>query len=388
MLMDGYVLGPSILLSFIVIFCLLYWKNSKTNYIPTFIIFLISFSVLGFLWHTLQVMTFVIIFVFVLVSYIHNKEKDSRLSINVLLITSVIFFMIWFYYRDTQVTYILQHLQNTFDFSTLFRTGSFVGEYTFKSSYSPGYLVILRYASYIMIYVIIGTIAIKYIWDKIRHKTHSKDNSTFSFIILVLLISDVLFNAAYYLATKEVGPRVLYMLSYPTLFIYLNSNDQKHNMLSRIARGLITGVLAISIVLTGLSVTYQYLKDEPSKNIDYSVFQPGYAWIVKNTTAAQIHSDSTTSGHYQLFYTYTNTYKNQEIKMSSIGYKLYESVIENNYENNDDSILVINRELYEKHLKFLSLSSWDEFEPLAPEKLDSNTNVNVIYDDSIVIMAK
>lgn len=74
--------------------------------------------------------------------------------------------------------------------------------------------------------------------------------------------------------------------------------------------------------------------------------------------------------------------------MSSIGYYTYKEILTETYKNAENTILVINIELYKKHLIFMSLQGWSRLEPIAPLYIMQNKWLNVIYNDCRLIVTK
>jgi len=384
-IVTGYIFGFSTILSFIIVFFFLD-KRRQQNYIPLFIIALISWIALGLFWHTLQVMTYFIILSYMFISSLPDiiKTGNSTIKWNLFILLTVIFIATWIYLREDALGHVLNN--PNIDISSLFKKGSFAGTYSFKSALPIEWIDKMRYFGYIFAYVLMGIIAIKFIVNIFR----KKEVSSAYIIVTALLISGISFMLLYFIASGTTLPRILLTFSYPFLLILLNSKSglqidfiNKYNL-----KKIFTLVLVIPIALTSTCTLYTYIVETPEKNLSIEMYRNSFFWIVDHSHPKRILSDSHTSGHYQILYTSCGIYRQYKMDASSIGSDTYKRILEIEYKNVGDSILVINTELYKKHLIFSSLQAWNKFEPIPPQCVTQNKQLNIVYDDGRILIAQ
>ena len=393
-LLSGYVLGPAMILSFSALFCILYQHRYKSqNHIAIFLVLLISLGALGVFWHTLFTATFLLIVSFTAVTAIPGILRKEKLVVNWYLVALIIaiFIVAWLYLRGPQLAFILQNLNLSFDFASLFAKGSFIGEYGFKYAFPVACAGKVRYAAYILVYVTMGLVAINYFRRVFKKDSVMSSEVSLAYsLVLTFLISDIVFQLLYFIATGTVGPRILITFSYPFMLIYLNSSvGQQASFVSKLNfKKFLTVFLVIAVILTSASSLYSYVKEDPARNLNEEMYKSSFFWIAEHTAAERVLSDAPTSGQYQLLYAYHNIFEHQRIAMSSITYSQYERVMNLTYENSPNSLLALNAKLYEEHLIFGALQAWNRFEPISPEYISRNPQLNIIYNDGRILLAQ
>jgi len=394
-LLSGYVLGPAMILSFSALFCVLYQHRYKSqNYIAIFLVLSISLGALGVFWHSFFTATFLLIVSFIAVTAIPGILRKEKLVVNWYLVALIIaiFIVAWLYLRGPQLASILQNLKNfSFDFASLFAKGSFVGEYGFKYAFPVACADKVRYAAYILVYVTMGLVAINY-FRRVFEKDgvmSSEVSLTYS-LVLTFLISDIIFQLLYFIATGTVGPTILVTFAYPFMLIYLNSRvGQQASFVSKLNfKKFLTVFLVIAFILTSASSLYSYVKEDPARNLNEEMYKSSFFWIAEHSAAERVLPDSSTSGQYQLLYAYHNIYERQRIAMSSITYSQYEMIMNLTYENSPNSLLALNAKLYEEQLIFGALQAWNRFEPISPDYISANPQLNIIYNDGRILLAQ
>jgi hypothetical protein len=394
-LLSGYVLGPTMILSFSALFCVLYQHRYKSqNYIAIFLVLLISLGALGVFWHSFFTATFLLIVSFIAVTAIPRILRKEKLVVNWYLVALImaVFIVTWLSLRGSQLASILQNLHLSFDFASLFAKGSFVGEYGFKYAFPVAYVDEVRYAAYILIYVTMGLVAINYFRRVFKKDSvmSSEVSLTYS-LVLTFLISDIVFILLYFMATRTVGLTILVTFAYPFMLIYLNSSvGQQSSFVSKLNfKKFLTAFLVIAFILTSASSLYSYIKEDPARNLNEEMYKSSFFWIDKHSAAEWVVlSDAMTSGQYQLLYAYYNIFEHQRIAMSFITYSQYESVMNLTYKNPPNSLLALNTKLYEEHLIFGTLQAWNRFEPIYPECISENPQLSIIYNDGRILLAQ
>jgi hypothetical protein len=393
----GYVFAPAMFLFFLIAFCLLYsYKHRGRNYSSILAVLLVAWISLGLFWHSMQIITYALMFFFMFVLGILNiiskgKQKYVFNSWSLFFLVTAILIVTWIYLRANMLEGVLRAPFFNIGFMSLFAKGSFVGQYQYESTMSLGYVDIVRYGAYILVYFLMIIIAVRYLICVVKRKGLLPENVSFaSTLIVIFILTDITFQLLYFIATRTVGPGVIIMLSYPFILIYLNSKmGQKAVFLSKYRLNrVLTIFLVLAFALTSVSTLYEYITETPHRNLSDAMYKSSFDWIVDNSGAEEIFSDSATGGNYQLLYLSSGVYKQVEINMISIDYNAYDSIAQLKFKNQADSLLVINSKLYEKHLIFSSLQSWNNFEPISPLCISQNTQLNVIFNDNTVMIAK
>lgn len=383
----GYVSGFSMILYFIISFFLID-ERRKCNYTSLFFIAFISWVTLGLFWHTVHVMMYLIFMTYMVIFNLYNIHKYRTLpQWNILIVLTVSFLFMWFYLRESLIHNLLLESFSHISISSIFGKGSFAGIYAYKHNlHYMGYIDIMRYLGYLLAYTIILIFAIEYAINIIKKKDVSKTQ----IFLLALFISEILFLFMYFISSGSIGPRILITFSYPLIIIMLNNNRQLSvKYLNNFnIRMIITLFLIIPVILTAVFSSYNYFVESPEQNIYIDSYKNSFGWSSEYSNADVIISDAHTSGHYQLFYMLQKIFDKKQIDFISVSYAKYEQIVDSTYNPSDNSLLIINEILYEKHLLFQSLQAWNKFEPLSPEYIGQNTNLNKIYNDGRVAIAQ
>ncbi|AKB70027.1 hypothetical protein [Methanosarcina mazei] len=388
-ILAGYVSGLSMILYFMICFFFLD-ERRKYNYISLFFVALISWITLGLFWHSVYVMAyFIFVFYIVTSNLYHIRNAETFPLWNILILLTVSFLFMWIYLREDVMGNSL-NLENLrlIGLSSIFNKGSFTGIYTYNHNLQTylGYVDIMRYLGYLLAYIIILIFVIDSSISFIRKKKVSKNQ----IFLITLFISEILFIFLYFISTGTFGVRVLLTFSYPLIIIMLNDNQHLcikclNNFNLRI---IITLFLIIPFILTSAFSLYNYLTESPEQNISIDTYENSFGWISEYSCADMIFSDAHTSGHYQLSYSLKNFFDRNQLDFCSVDYIKYEKIVNTTYNPSDNSLLVINEILYNKHLQFQSLEAWNTFEPLSPEYIEPNIYLNKVYNDGSVIIAQ
>lgn len=382
----GYVSGFSLILYFVILFFFI-TKRREHNYKSFFLMALITWITLGLFWHTVHIMTYIIIMTYVILSNIHKIciGKNNR-QWNILILFTVLFIFMWFNLRESIIENMLLTTNSPITMASFFNRGSFINNYSYEQDlYIYAELIsILRYFGYILAYIIVVIFGIKFSINIIR----KKDVSNIHIFLIALLISDMLFMLMYFRSTGSFGPRILITFIYPIVIIMLNSKMKNNrNWLRHISsRRIITLFLIIPLIFTGTFSVYNYILESPEQNIPIKAYQNNFEWVVKYTHSDTIISDSHTSGHYQLLHRFQRIYETKPMDFTDVKYNKYEEIMHHTYSPAEASLLVINEILYDKHLVFRSLDAWNTFEPLSPEYVDENRNLYRIYNDGRMVI--
>ncbi|WP_292381600.1 hypothetical protein [Methanosarcina sp. UBA289] len=388
-ILAGYVLGFSTILCFMISFSFLD-ERRKSNYISLFFVAFISWITLGLLWHSEYSMIYLILIIYIIISNLYNVSYNKIFSLwNILILYTVSFLFTWFYLRENTINNILNSEQfRSISISSIFNKGSFTGAFTYNHSLQIylEYVDIIRYLGDLLAYIIMLIFAIEFAINIFRKKNVSKNHM----FLTSLFISDILFISIYFISTGTLGTRILSTFSYLLILIMLNSDQQfsikcLNNSNLRV---LITLFLIMPLILTSIFSFYNYLIESPEQNVDIDTYNSSFRWISEYTDSDMINSDAHTSGHYQLFYTLGDVFDKKQMNFNSLSYAKYKKIVDSTYNPSDNSLLVINEILYEKHLQFQTLEAWNTFEPLSSKYLKQNINLNEIYNDGYVSIAQ
>ena len=145
-ILRGYVFSLTIPLCFTILF-FLFGKQKNCNYIPLFLVALISWVALGFFWHSMHVMTYIIIITYLILFNLTNIRENNQVGINwnLPILVTVIFIATWIYLRYVVIAFTLNKLHIDFALSSIFGKGSFAGDYSFISALPIEYIDGIRY---------------------------------------------------------------------------------------------------------------------------------------------------------------------------------------------------------------------------------------------------
>ena len=373
----GYVFGFTLPLYFIILSILL---NEKMNNKQSFIIVIIAWTTLGIFWHTAQIMSYLIIVSFIILYFLLNYKHEKKFVVNLqlFLVITAILIITWISLRDAALNVIFSNIDFNINLDGFFNKGSLGGEYNYIH-YSPfNFVDNFRYISYIITYAVMGFILI-YVMLYYYNKRKTPNNYL---LITTLLIADLLFMPIYYIVSGSVEPRILLVLSIPILILIVYDSNINVMIKSIIIIALIT-----PIILTSISNLYSYVSDNPEKNIPKEIYDNSFDWSINNINSTTLLSDTHTMGHYKLLYNEYGYYQRGYINITTVDYKIYKELVNGSYTNINNNIIIINNELYKKHLVYGSILAWTEFEPISPKSLDSNTQLKKVYDDGRIVIA-
>ena len=214
-----------------------------------------------------------------------------------------------------------------------------------------------------------------------------KKVSIIQLLIVSFLFADIIFNSLYYIATRSAAPRILLTFSYP-LVLWIITNNPIKTRSQQVFHKIIVAILIVSVLVASSKILYIYLKEHPNTQLPIEMYKNSLFWIEMYAQPEEILSDAHTQACYKILYEKYRSDKRFTIVMSSIGYYTYKEILTSTYKNAENTILVINIELYKKHLIFMSLQGWSSFEPIAPLYIMKNKWLNVIYNDWRLIVTK
>lgn len=384
-IINGYVFGFTIPLCFVILFFLLS-EHTQKNYIPMFLIAFISWISLGFFWHTLHTLTLILLCSHLLIipNISNIAGNKNKIKWNLLILIIVIFIFTWFSLRGSAVSQIFnQHVE--FNLHSIFGKGSLAGDYAYVSPLPYPYIDLIRYIGYLIIYMVMGGISIKSLVNIIKKNEFRSDHV----LVMIFLVSDLLFQSIYFFATGTISPRILLLLSYPLMLIFIMSKSiSDSNYICSTIRTFVFLFLISSLLIPSMAGLYSYILEQPETNLNMDIYNSNFDWIMTHSNTKNLISDAHTIGHYQLLYSNSNLYKAENISFGNIGYREYKSIIESDFNTNNDDFLLTNIELYKKHVKFSSLEAWNKFEPLSEFQISQDKNLNLVYNDGRILISK
>ena len=387
--------GIPILLIAIILSSLYKLINNNKD-VRTILIFIITFSCLSLYWHTMSIVIFIIVIIYILFSILINTNKFemAKQSSSLLLIGIVITFGSWIFLRSSGALDIaLNSLFNTSEllnpgmlYKGIFSSGSFVDpqfQYNFDFYIDKFYIDTLRYISYIISYLILIIIFIC-----IVNKKYNKNNKIFYSLLIVLLISDIITKILHYVSTNTIGADVWIILLYPLVLGYIvwNINYNKNKLL-KITAISISVIMLLSIIFTTAFLFYSQYNAYPSMQTEYSSYESSFFWASDHTSNPELISDANTIGYFQIMFTKNNIYDKNDINNTYMQDQEYYQINDGNYSISNNTYVIINTELAEKHLIFSSLTYWNTFIPLNTTTVDKN-ELNRIYNDNFNIIYK
>lgn len=345
------------------------------------------------MWHTAQVMLYtIIVCYFVILQIVWIAEKSQTIIkrniylILLLLYMTAISIITWIYLREATLRNIvnmpieLNPYQIFIDF--FIKKGSIAGQYSYKTTF-PIKQVQTQYIGYIIAYVIMVVVTIKFFMNIFN----KKKVSIIQILIVSFLLADIVFNSMYYIATRSAGPRILLTFSYPLVLLIILSSPIRTRS-KQVFHQIIAVILVVSLLPASSKILYTSLKESPNTQLPIEMYKNSLFWIEMYAQPEKILSDAHTQACYKILYEKYRSDKRFTIVMSSIGYYTYKEILTSTYKNAENTILVINIELYKKHLIFMSLQGWSSFEPIAPLYIMKNKWLNVIYNDCRLIVTE
>lgn len=372
----GYLSIYSLLLATMILYLIF---NKKISF-PFLIILFLSWLALSLYWHSIQVMTMAIIFIFFLLIMSTTQFNDSykKQQFFAFLTIFLIFIISWTYFKSSFFESSLNIFQIDFDSSKFLSKGSFSNEFAFISNTPTKFFDTSRYLSYLLVEVIFMVLSLYTVYAIITKKEISNNFFVFSSVFLAQLILVPL----YFFVTGSSPVILIITFLYPAAIIFLLAPEKL--ILKRVLNLLIITFLLIPIVLTSLGVANIYFNNNPEQKIKLTTYYPSAYWINDKFGKINIYTDAHTGGNFQLI---NKMYvKNDNINIISIGYHTYSDLIHHTFNHNKNSILIINQRLYDEHLIFESLESWNQFEPINKKIIYCDKELNPIFSDGNIII--
>ena len=382
--LTSYIVPFSYILTGCIIYLLLRYLD-RPNQIENFALLLVCWFSLGLYWHTVQAMTLMIaIFTTILMTKINYKvsffgvlEKRSFLIIFTM---AIIFLATWFSVRSALFENILKVGSFSINLETLFSRGSVSGEHAYISYFTNNIIDLIRYSGMAIGYIILLiSTAFIIIW---RNKFKNQPLLIFG---AILLLSDISFILLYLFATDIIGIRIYTVFSIPYLFIMLLSLMKSAGVGKKLRMYIFPALaifLLLSIGFTSLIGYEKYYFETPQKNIPANMYYQPASWVTYHSGATRIMSDAHSTGNMLLNIQSLNT--DQKYRVSTFTTAEYVSLYNSSLTIKDDALLVINAELFYKHLTFGSLRGWTSYEPIPPEKAVNNLNLNSVYTTNAI----
>ena len=371
----GYVLGFSLLLSSMILYVLVRNYRVPTYLSCNWIILIVCWITLGLFWHTMQVLTMVIVVVYLLLityaSFIVNKSPIKYIIPLVLVLT--IFIVTWIYIRSFTLESILGNFTVDFEISKIFSKGSFSNEYAYISQVPTSILDRFRYLSYLITEIIAFIVTIK-ILSSIKN-----NRSEFSgfFFLPALFVAQFVVFLLYFIATGSASVMVIVAFVYPTVMLYIISSRLPCS--NNALKYILVFFILFPMILSYIGVSYGYIMESPELNIKHTVFDASGEWIMENFDGIREYTDAHTGGNHMI----TQSQHGNNPEIVSIGYGTYFSILNQQYLGEND-LLVINQQLFYQHLIFESLESWNQFEPLNPHDIDINNHFDLLFSDGTI----
>ncbi len=374
----GYLSSFSLLISIIILF-LFSKKQERKDKLQISILVVICWIALGFYWHSIQVMTIAIIAVYwVLITLYNNQNTRINQNSILFLIISVLFIVSWIYIKSSTFESSLSYFQLDFDFLKFLSKGALTNEYSFNSNLPIGFIDIIRYLSYFFTELIIGFISLKTLYIISIKEDLPKEY----LLISSLFFAQLIMIPIYFFVTGASPIIIITTFFYPVIILLFLKQNQKS--ISFLTRTTILLIIFIPLIVTSIGTFYVYINNSPEQNIDFNNYISSVDWITSHYNKTTIYTDAHTGGNYRIALHSKNIDVNCDI--ISIGYQTYIDIISLNFINANDKILVINQQLYENHLIFESLESWNQFEPVNPNLINKNTNLNKFFSDGKIII--
>jgi len=372
----GYVLGFSLLLSSAILYLLMKNYRDCTNLSYNWLILIICWVTLGLFWHSMQVLTMVIIAVYLLLiscaALVTNKSPIPYITTLLMILT--IFIITWIYLRFFTLEGILSDFSLDFEISKIFSKGSFSNEYTYISQVPTSFLDRFRYLSYVITEMIAILVTLKILFSV--KDCRATERNGFFFLPSLVVAQFVIF-LMYFIATGSASVMMIVAFIYPTVLLYLINSNVVCG--SNALKYILTFFIVFPLVLSCIGISYSYIVESPEQNIKHTTFGASSEWIVDHFYDKREYADAHTGGNHMIM----QLQHENSLDIVSIGYNTYSAIANQQYHSGND-ILVINRQLFNRHLIFESLESWNQFEPLNPHDIDINNGLDLLFFDGTI----
>lgn len=380
-------------LSFALPLCLLICyllPNLKCKDSELILITIIAWIALGFIWHTFHIIVFlIVIFYFILLNtdVLISQKNDKHLEIKLPLLYAVVFIFTWLMLRDATLSFTLFNPNLDFNLFDFLIKGSFAGIYAYKSFIPISQIDLIRYVGYMVTYLLVAVMALDFVVKYLKSREITKPQ----LILVSFLLSDIVFQTLYFVASRSISPKILIFLLYPAIIVFFFTChdisifpvDLK---IWTAMKYLIVIVTIVPLIVTSVAGLYSYAYEYPEKSIPESAYVSSIGWYVKSVDGLEIVSDTHTIGYYRLYYAENNYPIREFPKFVDVRYRDYEEIVSSQYQLEDKTILLVNNILNKKHLIFESLESWNKFEPLDYKITRKNPNLIQIYSDGKVLI--
>lgn len=382
--LSGYV-GAYATFLCIAIFSLII--NERIKYREKFIIIILLWTCLGFFWHSLHVMTYILVAALLLCYTIPKviRTKEFPRIFHFFALFTILFIFTWFILRESTIIQIVNLGNFELSFSTITSKGSFTEDFSFLIPDYVKYIDLTRYIGYLTVYVIMTIISIRYAILAYEKKAIPLQYT----VIAALLVTDLIYIVLYFVAAGIITPRIINMLSIPLILIFVTSDIVIPSLsLNTIAKSILLILIVMPLIFTSFSVMTQYLGNSPEYNVPNGSYDNSYLWFAEHFESNQVVSDVHTGGQYQILSQVQHFgYDNKKIKINlkDLKFDSYKSIMDQRYCNSQGHVLLINKVLFDKHLTFGSLHAWDKYEPINPRVVSQNRHLQLVYNDDKIL---
>jgi len=368
-----YVVGMSTL--FLVVFT----NTHRKKLIPGTMAWILTFLALALWWHTAHILFTVPIILLLILLLLYRdlgKAKPILSRITTIILVLIPSLAIWVFIRKQFFLLPLNNLLKFRQFFNIFslfnkRSGNFAPS-EFQYPYEFVIPAIVRYLSYLLIFVVIIAYVVKGI--------ARKEFNTERLFAISFVISTPIILFLYYMATESfvVFYAILNFFIIPFLLGYLlteikNSPNRKLRKIYFII--FITILSFLILIIIAQYYNTRYCSTE--FNTHFDKYKWSSVWIAKNFNNRVILSDANTVGYLAIHYAKDQLYKNSTVVFKSITNSNYYQLINGFYRGN--ACVVYNLDIYEKKLIFRSLQAWNKYISPSPNIIQEN-NFNKLYD--------
>ncbi|MBC7107296.1 MAG: hypothetical protein H5T41_00645 [Methanomassiliicoccales archaeon] len=378
----------ALLLGMTVLFFIIFPKRIESK-----IAMILVFATISLYWHSAH-MIFFISSIFLLLGFILSPRISSEKRVpsheylgNTLILLTVISIAVWIYIREIPLISNLLKISYYLDPSTIYRglflKGSFVNPqyaYNFVSFVPEIVIDCTRYLLYLLVILSAIFVTVKIFLNR--------NGEMHEIIGVSFLGGTVVFLFLYYVATESFGPGPIILLLLPWLLGYVICRYRFYKK-KRVKRDII--FLSLFFVITGsLLVTsifglYNASETNPQLNEDFTNYFNPSVWLANHVDNVTVLSDANTMGYIAIWYGKYGLYEKTNIYFRSIGENSYSKLMNGTASayKSSDTMFMYNYDLFDKHLLFESLQSWNKYEPLPPSIAIRN-DLNVVYNSRII----
>lgn len=381
------------------------WEGLKGGRGKYMYILMLIITTASLWWHTVAMFCFFIVvgdLVFMLL--LNPNLKNKKLLIYYVGIHLVILISTWIWIRASTLQYgVFPALISFFkgdiwtNLYSIFLLGNFAGPYAFRSRFEKimNLKNISTYAAYLILLSLGIWILLKIIRIyRYKRKTPSSKNSSLDYLISVSLIVSVIFGVSYLVVTKGLGVGGFRVLLYPLIIAYLVraifEKRTRNNVLVSSVYFISLAVLISSLIFASAPGVLTYYYESPTRTFNPEYYASTFMWFYGHSPKkANLITDATDGGHYQIIYTSRQLYQTKDIKIISINLKIYKDLVHHTYYVNN-TFLSVNIFKYKNHLFMDSLQAWNKFEPLGLSQVVHNRGElsKIIYTNGNLVLAR